>query len=391
MVRKARVNRKCLSDGSAFRRATLPMEMLVHICRFLHGSPRHVFLVMKAAKGLRALLDSEWWSAFWVLHRRIVGVKFRRYFPRDFTLSVFRPTQYSHILRIIYGLRCECCGGRWGHRIIGLMKLRMCGSCMHDRFISNRVLYSRYFLNVVDILMENAHIVNYLPLKDYRRTDSDFKRMTRNELDLDAFSEDTRKKVPFLFVWFDDVCKLHDMESLAVAQRGRVAGLNVIKAAMRRLRVQYLWSNTPRHALSIILKETVSVKIRPDHSWVVGGPLRQGDMINSLHGKPEINRETVRLLHCQRQWEILRSFIVRPFIGFGEVCGKTWLEKFQGTVPPPDEIRHVFVISDWKFPRKTFDLKTLRAVVSEVKSSMLSLPSGEGEDPTPDATAESGI
>lgn len=337
------------------RSASLPLEMLAMVCQHLHSSPRHVFLVVKAAKGLRALMTAEWWKRFWMTHMSVSNRRYRHYFLRDFTAAPLRPAQMSHVLRIVYGLRCECCGARWRHRIMDLLKLRICQTCVHDRFVSNRVLYYRFGLNAADILIEHGHLVTYTPLRACKVNDGDLRRMTRDPIDFGVFQR--TKHHELMFLWRDDVAKLYDLEACAIDQRRRVGAIDALKARFRAARVRRVWSMNPRHALCVLLVPGVEVHVDP--AWVVGGPTKQGRQFRTDPAPPKDNA-VIRAL--QSKWDMMRVHIARPFLGFGEVSPKTWLEKFGGRVPPPDELKPSFVGLSWRFPRAVYDVRTLACI-----------------------------
>ena len=337
------------------RSASLPLEMLAMVCQHLHGSPRHVFLVVKAAKGLRALMTAEWWKRFWTAHMAVSNRRYRHYFLRDFTAAPLRPEQMSHVLRVVYGLRCECCGARWRHSVMDLMKLRICQMCVHDRFVSNRVLYYRFGLNVADVLIEHGHLITYTSLHAYRVNDNGLRRMTRDPLDFDIFQR--TKHHEFIFLWLDDVARLYDLEACAREQRRRIAAVDALKARFRAAHVRRVWSKNPRHALGVLL--VPGVEMHADAAWVVGGPTKQ---TRQFRTGPAPIKDNDTLRDLQRRWDLLRVYIARPFLGFGEVSAKTWLEKFGGRVPPPEELKPSYVNASWRFPRGIYSVRTLARI-----------------------------
>lgn len=339
---------------------TLPLEMLAMVCQYLHRSPRHVFLVVKAAKGLRAFMTAAWWERFWAMHKTTISAGYRHYFLREFTIVSLRPAQMSHVLRVVYGLRCECCGARWRHRIVELMKLRMCELCVRDRFISNRVLYYRFGLNVADVLIKHGHLITYSPLRQYKRGDAEFKRLTRDLIDVNGFHGGLVKHQTLMFLWRDDVAKLYDLEACAREQCARLGAVNLLKANFRAANVLRAWDKSPRYALGMFLaSNTEDERVLLDPSWVVGGPTRQCHVFRK-EAEPPKDTATLRLF--QRKWDMMRANVARPFLGFGEVVAKTWLEKFGGRVPPPEELQPSYMESNWRFPRCVYSVSTMQRI-----------------------------
>ncbi len=138
------------------------------------------------------------------------------------------------------------------------MKLRICATCVHDRFVSNRVLYYKFGLNVADVLREHGHLITYLPLEHYKRTDDIFKRMTRDPIDIEAFCGGLVKSSMFVFLWRDDVDKLYDLGKCAFAQRRLLDAVAALKARFRARCVQVKWNTSPRHALADLLVYSTS-------------------------------------------------------------------------------------------------------------------------------------
>lgn len=92
----------------------IPNDVMAVVLQHCVNSPRHIFLTLKASKGLRALLDGKWWDAFWEKHMAYIHNRgpVKHWFLRPNAFPTLRPAQYSHILRLVYGLRCEMCGCR---------------------------------------------------------------------------------------------------------------------------------------------------------------------------------------------------------------------------------------------------------------------------------------
>ncbi|MFK5283444.1 hypothetical protein ACI3PL_28110, partial [Lacticaseibacillus paracasei] len=68
----------------------------------------------------------------------------------------------------------------------------------------------------------------------------------------------------------------------------------------------------------------------------MGGSTRQGHIFWKGVAPP---KDAATLRRLQSMWDLMRAHVARPFLGFGEVSAKTWLEKFGGRVPPPEELK----------------------------------------------------
>jgi len=58
------------------------------------------------------------------------------------------------ILFAVFGKECNDCRCRYGHTLFYPLMTRLCQWCVHQRLISNRVLYEVYGVYFCDILVE---------------------------------------------------------------------------------------------------------------------------------------------------------------------------------------------------------------------------------------------
>ena len=340
--------------------SVLPAEIMALACLQLHSSPRHVFLMLKACKGLRRHLTSEWWERFWKAHAPLIRWKLHHLMLNEFSMQNLRPAQYSHVLRLVYGLRCECCGHRWHHTIVPLVQKRVCMMCMRERFISNRVLYYRYGLEVWrDLIEPYGHLIAYVPMTEYRYANQVLRMYTADPIDLEAFHGGACPRQNLTFLWRDDVEALFDLEACALAQKERLRAVNVLKAALRARTVRSLMPSS-RHRLENVLETLSLAHIQPGSQWLVGGPLRLHHLwTRARHGSKDVcGRPRTARGVSMAAWEKLSAYNPRMLLGFNEVSIKSWLEAFKGRVPPPDGQHPEYDRGYWRFSKVVYDLRT---------------------------------
>ena len=275
----------------------LPMDVVARICFHLESSPAHVFLMINVVRGLIRHLDSDWWGVFWFGHRAyLMGRKYggRHFYLRDGALGLrIRPIHYSHVLRLVYVLRCECCGARWHTKICHVVQKRLCRLCIQDNFVSNRVLYVRYGLDCNKVLDKWGQLLSYVGKRRYRFGEKDLKILTRDPLDF--------QNPDLIFIWKPDLERLYQLPWLQWLQNWRVWLLNRLKAAIKRQRIRALYGSR-RYGVENVLM-TLQEHPLPRAPWKVA---------------TVSNRS-------------------RPFIGFQELTLQTQLERFgrvQGGMEP---------------------------------------------------------
>ena len=352
------------------------IDMLSEACMHLQTSPRHVFLMMQVCRGLRANLHAQWWQRFWTWHQSSLR-HIRHHYLNEGIHGTLRAPQYTHIFRLVYGLRCERCHARWHHRVIPLLNMRLCPLCVRDNLVSNRVLLFRYGLRACDVLEAHAHLITYFPLTAYRRRERALRDLTQDPIDLqDAFSRSSRTQ-QFMFLWRPDLEALYDLDACAAEQRRRLDATNRLKAAMRRLNV-HLYTNCTGRPLdphSRLLEAYASgdgTVLQPPPEWIPGSPHRISWIPQRRSSgviRVTFERNTS---HKQRAlWNLMQAHAPRPLLGFNEVCAKTWLETFQGPWRPPvpdDERPRSHALNyptnnvGWTFSRNVYDTRTLRRI-----------------------------
>ena len=219
---------------------------MAQILLFCESSPRHIFIVLKASKGLRKYLTDDWWKTFWERHRLFLtnkhegrSIPYRFWYLRPNAFSSLRPAQYSHILRLCYGLRCEVCHCRFHHHVNQHLKKRICTQCKQDNFISNRVLYFRYGLNASEIVSEFGHLLCYTGLHSYSRTNELFE-MSRQEIDMEVLHNATKNSKhtrSLMFFWKPDLERIFDLERERKRQITRVNAAKLLSARVRAFHV----------------------------------------------------------------------------------------------------------------------------------------------------------
>ncbi len=351
---------------------TIPVEVLAVVCTYFQKTPRHIFLTMKACKGLRAHLTSEWWQQFWAVHKATVldrKLQLRHHYLNEVVHGPnVRPSQFAHILRLVYSLRCERCGARWNHRIVNHLRLRLCDSCLRDNVVSSRVLYYRYGLSVAEVIDEHSHLITYFPVSMYHRRDASFRELSADPIDLEGFGSDGLTRQELMFLWRPDVARLYDLDALYALQQRRLAAADRLKACMRRRRVWAAIHDTLSgrrrsrciaHALHQAAAHEIHITVPPTGHFV-GGPAYVGSLI-----KPFDMRRVIECNVASRASYIyfkLQTSTPRPLLGFNEVCSKTWLEKFGGingpSGAPPDTERAYRFNSHWHFPLNVYSVRT---------------------------------
>lgn len=208
----------------------LPDDMLALVCSHFWKQPRFVFLVMMACKGLRRHLTDRWWSQFWRLNQvynlSLLHPKHWLVQPNTWTVR-----QYPAVLRLAYGLRCECCGARWHHKVRFPMKKRVCLLCMQDNHISSRVLMERYGLHAGALLTEWHRFVRYEPLASYRSVNA-LLEFTRDPVDMEVLSGHDKS---LLFIWRPDLEAVVDLGAARAAHLSRIEACRVLQGAAKRL------------------------------------------------------------------------------------------------------------------------------------------------------------
>ena len=367
-TRGSRTRRSRRKETTPF---SIPIEVLAIVCTYFQRTPRHIFLLMKACKGLRTQLTSEWWERFWAVHKATVldrQQQLRHHYLNEIVHGPnLRPSQFAHILRLVYSLRCERCGARWNHHVVGLLRLRLCESCLRDNLVSNRVLYYRYGLAVADILDEHAHLITYFPMTSYHRRDASFRELSADPIDIAGFGPDGGLRQELLFLWRPDVARLYDLEAHYRHQLQRLDGINRIKACVRRRRI---WAairdalygkRRPRciaHAVLSTAAHELPINV-PPAGHVVGGPICLSSAIRPYNVR--------RIIACNES--VRHSFIFekmqlctpRPLLGFNEVCSKTGLEKFgaRSELPPLPEAERPFMLYGlWRMPLNVYSVRT---------------------------------
>lgn len=347
------------------------IDVLTMVCMHFQKSPRHIFLMMKACKGLRANLDAQWWARFWAIHQACTTYK-RHHYLSESMHGTLRPQQYAHILRLVYGLRCERCSARWHHRVIPLLKLRLCPLCLKDNLISNHVLWHRYGLRACDVIEAHGHLVTYFPLTHYKRREQMLRDLTNDPIDTAPFEHAKTREM--MFLWRPDLASLYDLPALQAEQRRRIEKTNRLKACIRRLHI-HLYTrcqgriSDPHTRMQAAYEAMDGTPLRPSPLWIAGSPYfqtwirdRRGQRVRLLASStPQAVEEVQRKQNLMAK---MRSYAPRPLLGFSEVCAKTWLEKFEGHYRPPvpDGEEPRLVRNMWQFSRNVYDVRTLRLI-----------------------------
>jgi hypothetical protein len=346
------------------------------VASYLHSSPRHIFILLKSAKFLRSHFTPEWWHSFWEQHKIIRGgtSNLRHFVLRNDAFGPMRVPQYSHMLRLGYSLRCECCGARWHHSVNVLLKLRICNMCKFDNFVSNRVLYYTYGLCASDLIDTQGHLLNWIPLDDYRY--NALKQVSTKAIDFEGFNSTKHQRLVFL--WLPDIKVLYDLPALRAEQQRRKAAACLIAAIFRRHHTKNaMWTEVPRldKATGTIVKiparkrhavETLTTTIRevitPDPDWMPGGPFKNLGWF--FTHKYEPNPTSERHGHRIRIMNKFRTYAPRPFVGFGETTPKHWLSKFGNKAPPPSDIPRPVQnqTTTWTYRQPVYSVATLQRI-----------------------------
>ena len=77
---------------------SLPIDVLAQVLSHCYTSPRHVFIGIKACKGLRRYLTDDWWAAFWAAHKahianRAKGPHYQMWYMRPNAFANLRMAQ----------------------------------------------------------------------------------------------------------------------------------------------------------------------------------------------------------------------------------------------------------------------------------------------------------
>lgn len=354
----------------------IPNEVLAIAATFLQPSPRHVFILMRASKFFRAHLTAEWWKRFWEQYKIYKGdSNMRHWILRANALGPMRPAQYSHLLRLGFALRCDCCGSHWHHRVNVLTKLRICNICFQDQFISNRVLYYQYNLSAAKLIDTQGHLLTWTPMEDYTPKGKSTRQFTSNPVDLEGFDHASKQRLVFL--WRPDIAALYDLPALRMEQTNRKNAASFLAARFRRAQTERtMWSiqttdkkGNPvprihkRHAIEELVTK-ISIVVTPPSHWMPGGPDASLGWMFADANEPGITK--AKYDHRIRVYEKFRSYVPRVLTGFGEVTPKTWLSKFGSKVPPPDDIPEPYFKTQqpsmWIYDQPTYSVKTLQRI-----------------------------
>ena len=206
----------------------LPDDTLAVVCSHFWRQPRFVFLMLMACKGLRRHLTDDWWREFWRMNQEWnVGLGQRKLWLLD--TNQWTVGQYPTLLRLTYGLRCECCGCRWHHKVRFGLKKRVCLLCMQDNHISSRVLMVRYGLHVGDLLVEWHRFVRYVPLTHYRSVKA-LSEYSRDPLDVSELGGRH-----LLFIWRPDLEAVVDLAGAKAEHEARMRACRLVQGVVRRL------------------------------------------------------------------------------------------------------------------------------------------------------------
>ena len=353
---------------------TIPHEVLAMVAAHLHSSPRHIFILLKSAKFLRSHFTPQWWHRFWEQHKIIRGgtSNLRHFVLRNDAFGPLRVPQYSHMLRLGYSLRCECCGARWHHSVNVLLKLRICNMCKFDNFVSNRVLYYTYGLRASDLINTQGHLLNWMPLDDYRY--NALKQITTNPIDFEGFTFGQHQRLVFL--WLPDIKALYDLPALRSQQIQRKAAACTLAALFRRAHTKNaVWTEVQRFDKAGKIVKTYAIKrhavetlttivrqvITPGQEWIPGGPFKSLGWYFTHKYEPdpsERHGERIRIMNK------FRTYAPRPFVGFGETTPKHWLSKFGNKFPPPLDIPLPVQnqTTTWTYPQPIYSVATLQRI-----------------------------
>lgn len=345
------------------------IDALSLVCTHFHSSPRFVFLMMMACKGLHQCLNDEWWHRFWKLHQAHTTVP-RHHYLSESLHGRLRPAQYAHVLRLVYSLRCQKCGARWHHRVIPLLKMRLCPLCLRDNLVSNRVLLFRYGLRACDVVDTHAHVITYFPLVHYRRRERVLRDLTQDPIDTASF--DDARTQELMFFWKPDLAIVYDLDDCQARQRARLGAANRLKAAMRRLNLHLHMHCSGRKTnshtrLLAAYESTDGVPLRAPPLWIPGSPY----LITWIPGQTSRNPPLIHFDPAKAAWnrhlmELMRAYGSRPLLGYGEVCAKTWLETFgshgRARPPLPEDDLPMRVRNSWAFSRNIYHTHTLQRI-----------------------------
>ena len=297
----------------------LSPEVWGRICIYLHKTPRKVFMLLCAVKDLDYWLNDDWWEAYWNLHQQynISRSVYQHWYLRTDVLGMLRPPMYKPILRLVYGLFCNCCGRRYNHQIIHQMKMRICAECRQEQYISNAVLYFEYGISFSDLIDRWQLFLRYLPVHDYRP--SEIATLSRNAIDV--MPSCTREVV---FFWLPDLKSLFDMPALRVQQTERVAKINLLKAVFKRA---YASKLLPRHKVEALHANELKRIKKPllPATWFVGG-------LQKLGWRCTRNTEnaSIPVVNTWRRLKVtLRMHRPVPILGKMEFVLKTAISKFK--------------------------------------------------------------
>ena len=308
----------------------LTPDLMARILAETFSTPRLVFLVLQASKTfhtqLAVHLTDSWWAAYWKRHRATIADAHRRHwYLGPIAFPGMPASRYSHVLRLVYGTRCECCNARFHHHICHRLKMRICITCSQDNHLSNVVLWRRYGLSAADLVDKYGHLVSYVPLGRYMRA-SDAYKYTRYPDDIGGWG----RPRTLMFFWRPDLERVVGLEAHAARHRVRLRAVYVLTAAIRRretMRIMGLLAAPKpcRYAIEFGHRLEFTRTTRPiaDTDWIIGGPSTCSWVLanNGRH----LNILTLRTQ--QALLDKMRTERHRPFVALHEVSIDTYLAR----------------------------------------------------------------
>ena len=314
----------------------LSPEVWSRVCLSLDATPRRVFMLICAVKGLNAWLTDVWWEKFWHRHQAHLDRKgfYPHWYLRTDVLGMLCPQMHKPILKLVYGLFCSCCGRRYHHHLSHQMKMRICAECRQEQYISNAVLYVEYGIEFTQIIHRWETFVRYLPMHNYKPCE--VATLSRNPIDVVPTC--TRKMV---FFWLPDIKCLYDLPALRREQAERVQKINLLKAAFKRKFAQIA---PARHRLEVLHANELTRIRKPlaFDSWCAGGPER----IFWLRNRKTQNfvyRGTVEMRQLEARLMIHQPV---PITGANEFVLKTALSTFKLDADGLERNRHQWEIEN---------------------------------------------
>ena len=237
---KRRCRRKKVEDETC---KYVPSEAWIVICSNLFFSPHTPFRLMMAIKHLWLTMrdDVVWWKKF---YDRVV--KYQDCLQTSRFLGPLREFAgmprlcYRTVLKLVYSPRCSSCGVRFGHRVFKPMMERLCGTCVRDKLISNKVLYVRYGVYFSDFLLEYVDGGGFILQCDFTKPHlSALMRYSTDPLDLEGRPMGVKGKWRqsiLLYFKRDDLKRLVnlDLDAASTAARERERALRTLQAACER-------------------------------------------------------------------------------------------------------------------------------------------------------------